>query len=225
VDADESLEELAPASRTMPRAVKLRIGAGAAAVLLIAAFATAVLVGLLTPQGDGSEVPAAAVTAGAAASKKAVTPAPTPSALLYVHVLGAVVRPGLYTLPAGSRVVDAVGAAGGLTSDAEQSGVNLARLLSDGEQLVVPHVGDPVTAPGSGGSASGSEAGMPGGTVNLNTATEEQLETLPRIGPAMAAKILAWRADNGRFTSVDDLMNVSGIGQKTFDGLKDQVSV
>jgi competence protein ComEA len=104
--------------------------------------------------------------------------------------------------------------------------VNLARPLADGEQLVVPHVGDPVQAPSGSVAPGGTSAGAaPGGKVNLNTATEEQLESLPRVGPAMAAKILAWRTQNGRFTSIDDLMNVSGIGQKTFDGLKDLVTV
>jgi competence protein ComEA len=118
--------------------------------------------------------------------------------------------------------VDAVGAAGGMTHDADQSGVNLARLLSDGEQLVVPHVGE-VVAPAAG--TTGRAASRPGAKVNLNTATEDELETLPRVGPAMAAKILDWRTRNGRFTSVDDLMNISGIGQKTFDSLKDLVTV
>lgn len=203
--------------------MKIRIGLGAAAVLLIAAFATAVLVGMLAPHGDSRRVPAVTVTAAGA---DRVTPSPAPATVLYVHVLGAVVHPGLYTLADGSRVVDAIGAAGGMTDDAEQSGVNLARPLSDGEQLVVPRVGDPVPAPVTGGAHGGGGAGgVTGGKVNLNTGTEEELDTLPRVGPAMAAKIIAWRTENGRFTSIDDLMNVSGIGQKTFDGLKDQVTV
>ncbi|GAB3805248.1 hypothetical protein GCM10028798_26750 [Humibacter antri] len=199
------------------------MGVGAAAVLLIAAFATAVLVGMLSPRGDTGHVPAVSMTAGDSGTS---TPLSTPAAVLYVHVLGAVSRPGLYTLPAGTRVVDAVGAAGGMTSDAEQSGVNLARPLTDGEQLVVPHVGDPVQPdPGGAAGAGAAQGTVAGGKVNLNTATKEQLETLPRVGPAMAAKILTWRTQNGRFTSIDDLMNVSGIGQRTFDGLKDLVSV
>jgi len=201
--------------------VKVKIGLGAAAVLLIAAFAVAVLVGMLAPSGDSGRVPAVTVTA--AGSNRPV-PVPTPTSVLYVHVLGAVTRPGLYTLADGARVVDAIGAAGGMTDDADQSGVNLARQLSDGEQLIVPRVGDPAAVPAAGDGASGGSA-LPGGKVNLNTATDEQLETLPRVGPAMAAKIIAWRTENGRFTSVDDLMNVSGIGEKTFDGLKDQVTV
>jgi competence protein ComEA len=205
----------------LPRAVKVKIGLGAAAVLLIAAFAVAVLVGMLAPSGDSGRVPAVTVTA---AGSNRAAPTPTPTTVLYVHVLGAVTRPGLYTLADGARVVDAIGAAGGMSDDADQSGVNLARQLSDGEQLIVPHVGDPASVPAAGVGTSAGGA-TPGGKVNLNTATDEQLETLPRVGPAMAAKIIAWRTENGRFTSVDDLMNVSGIGQKTFDGLKDQVTV
>jgi len=222
VDADPR-DVLSPRSRAIPRALKIRIGLGAAAVLLIAAFATAVLAGVLAPRGDTRRVPAVTVTAAGASR---VAPTPVPMTVLYVHVLGAVVHPGLYTLADGARVVDAIGAAGGMTDDAEQSGVNLARPLSDGEQLVVPHVGDPVPAPATGGTqGGGTPDGAMGGKVNLNTGTEEQLDTLPRVGPAMAAKIIAWRTENGRFTSIDDLMNVSGIGQKTFDGLKDQVTV
>ncbi len=219
MDADDPLDKLAPRSRTVSRAVRLRIGVGAATVLLIAAFASAVLVGMLSPHGDSERVPAVTVTRAAARGTES---APTAAPVLYVHVLGAVVHPGLYTLAGGSRVVDAVGAAGGMTAEAEHSGINLARPLSDGEQLVVPRVGDPLPAPDALGPPGGA---VPSGRVNLNTATEEQLETLPRIGPAMAAKILAWRAQNGRFTSVDDLMNVSGIGQKTFDEMKDLVTV
>lgn len=211
----------------MPRALKVKVGVGAAAVLLIAAFATAVLVGMLAPGGDTTPLPAVAVTAGAA-SGRSITPSPTPTFVIYVHVLGAVVHPGLYTLPEGARVIDAVGAAGGLTKDAEQSGVNLARPIQDGEQLVVPKVGEVVAPIGSsaGGAGAGGASGEAlGGKVNLNTADQEQLETLPRVGPATAAKIIAWRTENGRFTSVEDLMNVDGIGQKTFDGLKSSVTV
>ena len=219
MDADPR-DVLSPRSRGVPRAVIVRIGIGAAVALLVAAFATAVLVGMLAPSGDSGRVPAVTVTAG---DSHHASSAPTPTAVLYVHVLGAVERPGLYTLATGARVVDAIGAAGGLTDDAEQSGVNLARELGDGEQLIVPRVGEVVPGGTGAGAVAGSTA--PGATVNLNTASEEQLETLPRIGPAMAAKIIAWRTENGRFTSVDDLMSVSGIGTKTFDGLKGQVTV
>lgn len=141
-----------------------------------------------------------------------------------MHVLGAVANPGLVTLAAGGRVLDAVAAAGGLTEDADLSTVNLARPVTDGEQLAVPRAGEPLPPPpaaGSGAAASGSSAS----TVNLNTATQSDLETLPRIGPALASRILDWRTANGRFTSPADLLAITGIGQKLFDGLKDRVTV
>ncbi|WP_431277215.1 ComEA family DNA-binding protein [Leifsonia poae] len=149
---------------------------------------------------------------------------------MLVHVLGAVKKPGLVSLTTGARVVDAVAAAGGLTDDAEVAGVNLARVLADGEQLVVPHVGE-VLAPaagagagaGAGGGASG--AGASEAMVNLNTAGQAELETLPRIGPALAQRILDYRKANGRFKAVADLMKVTGIGQKLFEGLKDRLAV
>lgn len=218
---DDPFEQLAPRSRALPRSVKVRIGVGAAAVLVIAAFGTAVLVGMLAPRGGSARIPAVSVTSTAGVGAPS-----TPSAhvVIYVHVLGAVARPGLYTVAAGSRVIDAVSAAGGMSDDAEQAGVNLAREVSDGEQLVVPHIGEPVQPPPGPAQGPGGSP-IQGQKVNLNSATEEQLETLPRIGPAMAAKITAWRTQNGRFTSIDDLMNVSGIGQKTFEGLKDLVTV
>ncbi len=105
-------------------------------------------------------------------------------------------------------------AAGGLTASADPAALNLARFLSDGEQIIVPALGQAVPA----SSAAGGTAIA--GKVNINTADEPTLETLPRVGPAMAARILAWRAANGRFTAVEDLMSVSGIGEKTFEGLQ-----
>jgi competence protein ComEA len=104
-----------------------------------------------------------------------------------------------------------------LRDSAEQAGLNLARPLIDGEQILVPAVGEaPVIAPG---------ATSPGGKININTADETALETLPRVGPAMAKRILDWRAKNGRFTALEDLMSVTGVGQKTFDSLKDLVTL
>ena len=133
-----------------------------------------------------------------------------------MHVLGAVERPGLYVLRADSRVVDALAAAGGSTDAAELAGVNLARRVEDGEQILVPVVGavaDP-SAPPSGD-----------GTVDLNTADQAALEELPGIGPALAERIVAWREDNGRFRTVDDLLAVPGIGEKVLEGLRDGVRV
>jgi competence protein ComEA len=133
----------------------------------------------------------------------------------------------LYELHQGARVMDAVGAAGGFADDAEPAGVNLARPLADGEQLIVPRVGEPAPAPPAAGSSAGgaSAGGAAGAKINLNSANQTELETLPQVGPALASRIIAWRTENGGFTSIDDLLNVTGIGQKTFDGLKDLVTV
>jgi competence protein ComEA len=95
--------------------------------------------------------------------------------------------------------------------------------VSDGEQIYVPKVGE--AGAGPPGSLAGGGAGASGGKVNINTASESDLETLPRVGPAMAKRIIAWRQDNGRFATVEDLMSVTGIGEKTFAELKDLVTV
>ena len=142
------------------------------------------------------------------------TASPPPSADIYVHVLGAVLSPGLYELRDGDRIVDAVAAAGGFAEGADQTQLNLARVLSDGEQLQVPLLGELAPA--------GDEQS---GKVNLNTATLEQLETLPRVGPALAQRILDWRESNGRFSAIEDLMSVTGIGDKTFEGMRELVTV
>jgi competence protein ComEA len=137
-------------------------------------------------------------------------------AQIFVHILGAVEQPGLYQLREGDRAVDAVAAAGGFTDAADQAQLNLARFLVDGEQIYVPALGEtPATAPGT----------TAGGKVNINTADEPTLETLPRVGPAMAQRIIDWRTANGNFTTIDDLKSVTGIGDKTFEGLKDLVTV
>jgi competence protein ComEA len=146
-------------------------------------------------------VPAAAPAPGSAAR----SPGSSPPALV-VDVAGAVRRPGLVRLPKGARVADAVARAGGLTRRAERSGVNLAALVSDGEQVLVPERGAAVTAAGAGGTAGAA------GPVSLNSATAEQLDTLPGIGPVTAQKIVSYREQHGSFTSVDGLDAIPGIG-------------
>lgn len=134
---------------------------------------------------------------------------------LYVHIVGEVNTPGMYQLPLGSRLVDAVFAAGGLTKDADNASVNLARELSDGEQVIVFKVGEQ-GVPGSGSA---------GGLVSINRATNTQLEELPGIGPALSARIIAWREANGGFKSKKDLLKVSGIGESILAGFVDLITL
>jgi len=128
-----------------------------------------------------------------------------------------VVSPGLYLLKDGARVADALAAAGGATETADPDAVNLARRVVDGEQLLVPAVGAVPAAGAAPGAAAASDP------VSLSTATAAQLEELPEVGPATAAKIVAYREANGPFSSVDQLLEVPGIGEKTLEAFRDQV--
>ncbi len=142
---------------------------------------------------------------------------------LYVHVLGEVASPGLYILESDARLVDALAAAGGTLETADLQAVNLARPLSDGEQILVPEAGAvPPAGVAGGAGGAGSTAD---GKIDLNSADQAALETLPRIGPALAQRILEWRDENGRFRSVDDLLAVPGIGDKLLAGLREKVRV
>lgn len=184
-----------------------RLGLGAAVILVIAALTVTVAIGIFR----GAAAPVEQVSTGGS-----VTDAPTP-APLYVHVSGAVVAPGLYVLETGARVVDAVAAAGGFAPDADQASVNLARPVTDGEQLHVPRAGEASTDATAGDSSAG--------LVDLNAADAATLETLPRVGPALAQRIIEWRDANGRFTAIEDLLAVPGIGDKMLDSLRDLVRV
>jgi competence protein ComEA len=179
--------------------------AGVVVVLVLGGLGIAVFVTAVTPHGSSAVVAPSG------------TPFEEQPAEIYVHILGQVVNPGLYALSEGARAVDAVAAAGGFTAEADAAGINLARFVSDGEQIVVPAVGE---------TPSGAVPGIGGdGRVNLNTADAAALDTLPGIGPATAAKIIAWRDDNGRFASVDDLLDVGGIGPAKLDAIRDLVTV
>lgn len=138
--------------------------------------------------------------------------------VLVVDVVGKVRRPGVYRLPSGARVNDAVAAAGGVLTGVDPVSVNLARKLSDGEQVVV---GLPAAAPLTGppAAAGGTAAGPAAGPVDLNSATTAQLDALPGVGPVLAQRIVDWRSQHGRFGSVDQLRSVSGIGDAKFRDL------
>lgn len=165
------------------------------------------------PSPPSTVAPAGAVTTGAAAR-------------LVIDVAGKVRQPGIVELPAGSRVVDAIAAAGGARPGVALTSLNLARMLVDGEQIVVgidvPFIGTAPTGIPGGSTGTAGSAVTP---VNLNTATAEQLDTLPGVGPVTAQAILAWRTDNGSFTSVDELLEVSGIGDATLADLRPYVYV
>lgn len=164
---------------------------------------------LVTP----STVPGAEPSAGAAPSAAGGT--------VVVDVAGRVRRPGVVTLPAGSRVVDALRRAGGARGRVDLSSLNLARVLTDGEQVLVG-----VAAPGGvAPRAAGATTGPGGPLVNLNTATPEQLEGLPGVGPVTAGKIAQWREQHGGFTAVDDLLEVDGIGEKTLADIAPHVTL
>lgn len=189
------------------------------AVLVVGAMAVLLAVVWTSPRDDAARVEAAGPPRLTAAPTAAATGAPTH---VTVHVAGAVGREGLVQLAAGARVADAIRAAGGLAVDADTSPLNLARAVVDGERVDVPRVGDdPVPT----GTAAPDAGGAGDGRVDLNRATPEQLETLPGIGPVMAARIVAWREANGPFTDVGQLREVSGIGERTFQDLAPLVRV
>jgi competence protein ComEA len=145
--------------------------------------------------------------------------------MLVVDVAGEVRRPGVYRVPAGSRAETAVQRAGGLTRHGEGAAVNLAMPLHDGQQIVVPRRGASVAAVGTG-TASGGGAGAgtaPGQPISLSTATADQLDALDGIGPTLAGRIVQYRETHGGFRSVDELRQVSGIGDKRFQALRKAV--
>jgi competence protein ComEA len=158
------------------------------------------------------------------------TPEPTPTlaasptpAPLRIHVSGAVHRPDqVYRLPVGSIVQDAIEAAGGATDEADLARINLALELADQQHVHVPAVDEENPPPAvSGGEGGGAE----GSLVNINTATQAELETLPRIGPVTARHIIEYREANGPFERIEDIQDVPGIGHTTFEGLKDLIAV
>ncbi|WP_029211697.1 helix-hairpin-helix domain-containing protein [Arsenicicoccus bolidensis] len=187
-------------------------------------------------QRGGSSVAATSPGRGGGTGPAAATPSPASTGVI-VDVGGQVRRHGVVRLAPGARVVDALAAAGGALPGADLGGLNQARVLVDGEQVYVPRPGEKapvqsgspggVSPPGgtspSGGGAAGTAA--PGAPVDLNTATVEQLDTLPGVGPAIAGRIMEWRTQHGRFSSIDELGEVQGIGPKLLERLRAQVRV
>ena len=199
-----------------------RAVAGVALAVLLSAAFTGWRV--LAARARADPVPATALASAAplvATSGQVVASSSARSSgqVVVVDVVGRVRHPGLVRLAAGSRVDDAVRAAGGVKPGTNLSGLNLARVLVDGEQVVV---GIAPRVPPSGSSGS---SGASGGLINLNTATAGQLDSLPGIGPVLAQRILDWRTEHGRFVSVDQLRQVSGIGDAKFADVRPLVTV
>ena len=204
-----------------------RLDAAAARGLI--SLALAALLGALIvviagwPRGDAApRVEAAREGNGTPVRNVLAQPSPSSSTsgVVVVDVDGAVRHPGVVELPGGSRVVDAIDAAGGVKPKGDTGALNLAQVLLDGEQVVVPNVAAAAGPVEQGAVASPTPGVAPTtGMVNLNTATEVELETLPGIGPVLAAAIVEWRTQNGGFTSIEQLQDVSGIGPSTFADL------
>ncbi len=174
---------------------------------------------------DRDDVSTPVVDEGEAASSQ------NASQHIFVHVVGAVQAPGMVELQSGSRVSDAVDAAGGFSPDADQLSVNLARQVSDGEQIVVGSAQAPSSDSGAAKEASSSEVSGDGDSsvstvkVNINTASVEQLTTLKGVGEATAQKIIEYRQQNGSFKKIEEIKNVSGIGDKRYAAIKDSITV
>lgn len=166
-------------------------------------------------------VPAVPTTEAAPAT---ATTDPGPASIV-VHVAGAVNRPGVYELPAGARVVDAIAAAGGTAPLADVDAVNLAAPVHDGERVYVPEVGESVPAVVAGSTPPVEGSGTPPGPIDINTASEDELDALPGVGPATAAAIVAYRDQHGPFGTVDDLAEVRGIGPAKLAAIRDLVTV
>lgn len=207
-----------------PQLAAVAMAAAAAMALLAWSTVRAADPGELAParaaavpgrDADGALVTPAALPTGAAPpGAPSAAPSSAPAAgEVVVDVAGKVRRPGIVTLPVGSRVVDALEAAGGARRGADLTGLNLARVLVDGEQVVVGVPAPAGIAPPL--AAGGADAPAPVALVNINTAAQAELESLPGVGPVTAQAILQWRAENGAFSSVDELLEVSGIGDAT----------
>ena len=209
----ERAEAWADRARALGRVPRAALGIAASAGVIVVAFA------LLRPAGVDPAPEESLPRAAAPAAPASTSPAPVQ--VVVAQAAGAVTQPGLYRLPPGSRVDDLVRAAGGLAPDADADRVNLAALVTDGERIYIPRVGEALPADATSGGAPSSTP-QP---IDLNTASLAQLDTLPGVGPATAQAIIDYRAEHGRFSSVDDLLNVRGIGPAKLDELRSLVRV
>jgi competence protein ComEA len=185
-------------------------------VRAVAPYGTGGDEGSSTPGKGAESTPTSAGARGVSSAASAA------GAEIVVDVSGKVRKPGVHRLPAGSRVTDALRAAGGVRSGTNTEGLNLARFLVDGEQIVVGGPA-PAAVPGAAGATGTGVGAAPGAPVSLNTATADQLNTLPGVGPVLAQHIIDYRTQHGGFRSVDELRQVNGIGDRRFADLRDLV--
>lgn len=190
------------------------------AAVIICIIAVAFFVFVFEGQSEKSEGDVVVQSTESKVESKEETQAPVS---IMVDVGGAVKTPQVVELKENSRVADAISAAGGLTEQADTAGINQAAFLTDGEKVYIPEKGESGTMLSSLASAAGSGTGQQ--KVNINTATSEELQTLDGIGPVTAEKILTYRDSNGAFQNIEDLKNVDGIGDKTFENLKEHITV
>lgn len=230
-DDTPSPEDEAPRRAVRPRLVRTVWEFGRAHTAVIGVVGLVALLGALWAISQARTVPVAVAAPTPVAPVVAATPSPDPTPEpepLRVHVLGAVAHPGVVRLPPLSRVEDAIAAAGGLTEGARPGDLNLAAPVADGAQVVI---GDARTPGGEVRGAAGPEPGgatAAGGTadrLDLNRATVDQLDALPGVGPVTAQAILAWREQHERFSRVEELLEIDGIGPKTFQRLEPHVRV
>jgi competence protein ComEA len=217
----------APAAVSPPRQASLQLPAGSESPGVPAAAPTVEPVDASSPAPavSGGAVPGGAVPGGAGAESASI------GAAVFVHVIGKVRRPGVVELADGSRVIDAVEEAGGARPGVRLGTLNLARPVVDGEQIAVGVPMAAAAAPAPVGAAptsppvAGSTTGVPGSLVNINTADQLQLEELPGVGPVTATAIIEWRTEHGGYSTVDELLEVSGIGEITLEELRDFVTI
>lgn len=199
-----------------PQLTPQRIAGGVALVLVVLAGAWFLL---RTPAGPAPE--SLLPVAGTPSDHTSASTTTTAATTVVAHAAGAVLHPGVYELRAGARVTDLIDAAGGPTADADVDRLNLAAPVVDGERVYVPRVGEVVAAD----ATSSGAAGQASGPLDLNTATLEQLDALPGVGPTTAQAIIDERERRGGFRSVDDLLDVRGIGPAKLDAIRDLVTV
>lgn len=202
---------------------------GRAHAAVVGVIGLIALVGTVFTLFQARTVPVANAVPSAVAPSRTPTPTPQPEPLR-VHVLGAVANPGVVRLEPGARVEDALAAAGGLTTDARPGELNLAAPVADGQQVRVGDVARPGGEVRSGdgepaASGAGAASGQAGGRLDLNRATAEQLDALPGVGPVTAQAILTWRSKHQKFSRVEELQEVDGIGPKTFAQIEPHVRV